>query len=346
MRATIPLSRSFAALLLTAMAYSATASAAELAGTQEPVVLVRLSACVTDPGATAAFLEDVLGWKSAVTQSETRAEAARSGNRPVVLSDVRGFQLELTHDPECGATPYRRLSFAGRDLDGVLKRLASSGRASSVPPMPGFGQQSAVSIPLDVSAGTPVAVVRSMQPAVQRVRGAGTIRVDRIAIFVSDVERSARFYSDVLGLHRNPETIEVDGASNARSGGLRVGFIDANGVWLALVQPVGDGPLMDYLREHGDGHIAELIAEIDDLGAFYDRMDARGISLVDTRGAPVDPEEKAVVLEPYGDRIAYLPAALAGGLVIELAQRGPPETSLLERRDRAGAELRSADPKP
>lgn len=344
MHITIPGFRPIAALLGAVMACSVAVQAAELGRSEDALVLVRLSACVTDPGATAAFLEDVLGWKPAVAPSAPRADAAGSGSRPVVLSDVRGFQLELTQDAECGATPYRRLFFAGRDPDAVLKSLESSGRASPAPPVKGFGKESAVPIPLDVSAGTPVAVERSVQPAVRRARGAGAIRVDRIAIFVSDVERSARFFSDVLGLRRIPEIIEVDGASNSRSGGLRVGFVDANGVWLALVQPVGDGPLMDYLHQHGDGHIAELIAETDDLGAFHDRMNARGISLVDTGGEPVDPGEKSVVLEPYGDRIAYLPAALAGGLVIELAQRGPPETSLLERRDRAGAALRSVGP--
>jgi catechol 2,3-dioxygenase-like lactoylglutathione lyase family enzyme len=160
-----------------------------------------------------------------------------------------------------------------------------------------------------------------------------TPRVDRIAIIVADIERSARFYTEVLGLKRHPETFPLNGATNSRSGGMNVTFIDANGIWLALVQPVGPGPLMDYLTEKGDGYIAELIAEVDDLGQYYDAMKAKGIQMVDTSGAPVDDLEKAHVLEPFGDRIAYFPTSVSHGMVIEISQRGPRNTSLIHKRD-------------
>lgn len=160
-----------------------------------------------------------------------------------------------------------------------------------------------------------------------------TPRVDRIAIIVADIERSARFYTEVLGLKRHPETFPLNGATNSRSGGMNVTFIDANGIWLALVQPVGPGPLMDYLTEKGDGYIAELIAEVDDLGQYYDAMKAKGIQMVDTSGAPLDDREKAHVLEPFGDRIAYFPTSVSRGMVIEISQRGPQNTSLIHKRD-------------
>jgi uncharacterized cupin superfamily protein len=333
---------SIVTLLGCAIASAGDASSSMSAGGPDPVVFGRLSGCVADPASTARVLEDLLGWRSTVSLPNAHDGSAKSGSDTVIVSDLRGFQLELMRGSDCGVTPFKRLSFVAQDLGAVLKRSASIAPASSGTPRMVDGVEAPVSIPAEVSAGTPVTVMPAPRQVPVHAPGAGAIRVDRIAIFVSDIERSARFYTGVLGLRRNPGVTELDGAANARSGGLKVAFIDANGVWLALVQPVGDGPLMDYLRAHGDGHIAELILETDDLGAFYDRMKARGISLVDTRGEPVDPQAKAHILEPYGDRIAYLPSARVGGLVIELAQRGPPESSLLERRDRAGAEARAS----
>jgi len=160
-----------------------------------------------------------------------------------------------------------------------------------------------------------------------------TPRVDRIAIIVEDVKKSADFYTKVLGLKRHPTIFEMDGGKNARSGGMKVSFVNAGPVWLALVQPVGPGPLMDYLREKGDGHIAELIIEVDDIAAYYDQMKRKGIHLVDTRGNPLDDKEKAHVLQPFGDKIAYFPTSVSRGMVIEVSERGPRATSLIQRRD-------------
>lgn len=331
------------ALLGVVLASSISVNAAAPPGMAMPphdsVGFGRLSACVADPKATGAFLSRVLGWRAMPSVQTAKQQRSASS---LVVTDVRGFQLQLSRAADCGDVPYKQLSFVAKDVESVLGRLRKFSPApAGVRELRSPGSTPLI-VPKDVTAGTSVTVESASQHPASSVRGTGTVRVDRIAIFVADLERSARFYTDVLGLRRNPEIIELEGAENARSGGLNVSFIDANGVWLALVQPVGAGPLRDYLVEHGDGHIAELIVEVDDLSAFYDRMVASGIALVDTRGEPVDPQVKAHVLWPYGDRIAYFPAAVAGGLVIELAQRGPPATSLLERRDRAGEKLRNA----
>ena len=41
----------------------------------------------------------------------------------------------------------------------------------------------------------------------------------------------------------------IDGGSNESSGGMKVSFVDAGSAWLALVQPVGEGPSLDYVRK-------------------------------------------------------------------------------------------------
>lgn len=186
-------------------------------------------------------------------------------------------------------------------------------------------------------AATDIFTLRNANP-LQEEFGADVPRFDRIAIMVEDIEKSAAFYTDVLGLRRHPEVFFMDGGSNAQSGGMKVTFIDAGGVALALVQPVGDGPIMEYLEASGDGFIAELIAEVDDLGSFFDNMIARRIHMVGTDGRQLDPAIKAHVLDPFGDRIAYFPADASQGVVLEVSERGPPETSLIHARDRGWSE--------
>ena len=116
-------------------------------------------------------------------------------------------------------------------------------------------------------------------------------------------------------------------------GGMKGTFIDANGLWLALVQPVGPGPLMEYLNEKGDGHVAELIMEVDDLEAYYDSMKAKGVILNNIDGTPLNDEKKYHLLEPYGDKLAYIPEDASCGITIEVFERGPRESSLIHRRD-------------
>ncbi|MFM7785240.1 MAG: hypothetical protein ACKPE6_11455, partial [Gammaproteobacteria bacterium] len=61
MHITIPGFRPIAALLGAVMACSVAVQAAEPGRSEDALVLVRLSACVTDPGATAVFLPGAAG---------------------------------------------------------------------------------------------------------------------------------------------------------------------------------------------------------------------------------------------------------------------------------------------
>ena len=162
-------------------------------------------------------------------------------------------------------------------------------------------------------------------------------RMSHISIVVADLEMSARFYTEVMGLRRHLMDLAIDGAANDAIGGMKAAFIDANGVWLELFQPDGPGPLMDLLNEKGDGHVAELCAEVDDLAAYYDATKAKGVCLVGMDGAPLGENEKFYTLSPSGDRIAWFPAEVSRGMTIEVIERGPRETSILHRRDRATA---------
>lgn len=157
--------------------------------------------------------------------------------------------------------------------------------------------------------------------------------IDHISIFVKDLEKSAKFYTDVMGLKRHPMKTVIDGDANQVVGGMEVAFIDAGDVWLELVQPTGPGPVMDLLNEKGDGYVAEMIIEVDDMDKFYDEMKAKGIELLNIDGKPFENNEKSYTLKPFGIKAAYFPTDVTHGLSVEAYQRGPRETSLLHKRD-------------
>ena len=161
----------------------------------------------------------------------------------------------------------------------------------------------------------------------------GSPRIDHVAILVEDLDSTAGFYTDVMGLRRHPMKIGIDSDSNTGVGGLDISFVDANGVWLELVQPTGPGPIMDLLKKKGDGYVAELIAEVDNLDDYYDQVKAKGVELVNIDGTPFQDGEKCFVLEPYGDKAAYFPKDVSCGMTIEVYERGPRDTSLMHKRD-------------
>ena len=328
---------------------------------------------VDDIEAASTFLTQTIGWRRHPMAFGVPEAESTTGGMDLAFIDANGLWLELVAptSPGPGKDILARqgsgfigeLAFETREFDRVRTAMQSKGivlQAMDGTPLAndgairqGLGKGGAshdrsVRIaywPVELSRGTSVEVFEYRTDGkddVFTIRDRtwtsqpfppNTPRLDRIAIIVADAERTARFYTDVVGLKRHPETFKLDGGANERSGGMQVVFVDAGGVWLALVQPVGPGPLMDYLTAKGDGFIAELIAEVDDLGAYYDAMKAKGIHMVDTSGNPLDDSEKAHVLEPYGDRIAYFPTSVSHGIVIEISQRGPAATSLIAKRD-------------
>jgi catechol 2,3-dioxygenase-like lactoylglutathione lyase family enzyme len=307
------------------------ASFPPVAGAAEPPVRFGyVAACVADVAHATDFFATTFGWGSQPTGSGRGDAVVRAGDFRLELREAP--RHETSDRPHCRAGTYSTLVFHARSPEEIERALARLPQVRVERDPDG-----AVSLPREASGGTHVrlAVSGDEQGRAEPAAGASA-RVDRLAIIVRDADRAAAFYTDVLGLERYPETLVLESGGNERSGGMRVAFIDARGVWLALVQPVGPGPLMDYLDRKGDGYVAELIVDVDDLDGFYDRMRARGVQMVDTSGNPVDPQLKAHVLHPYGDRIAYFPTDFSAGLVVELCERGPPETSLLHRRDRRG----------
>lgn len=346
---------------------------ADAAQKKPEVKLAHLAVLVDDVEKTSKFLTEVVGWRRHPLRFGTGSPTADSKGQSHIDANGLWLELvsPTSAGPardalrEKGNGGYGGLIFQPKNYTGMLDKMrtegialqstdggpldTTSGRINQWLKIDGrdeFRELRVAYWPKAVTRGTAVEMFeyradhpddvfttrdRMWQAAAVTPTGP---RVDRIAIIVRDIEKTARFYTHVLGLRRHLETFKLDAGSNHRSGGMRVSFIDAGGVWLALVQPVGPGPLMEYLERKGDGFVAELIVEVDDLAAYYDQMKAMGIQMVDTSGNPLDDREKAHVLVPFGDRIAYFPTDVSQGMVIEVSQRGPRETSLIHRRDR------------
>ena len=151
--------------------------------------------------------------------------------------------------------------------------------------------------------------------------------VSHIAIFCKDLEATSSFYTDVLGLNAHSEDLIVDGGKNKLLGSFKGRFIDANGVWLELVQPTGPGALMDTLNRKGDGFLAEICLQVADLDSYAASVRERGVRMVNIDGSPVDSEH--CVLAPFGDKMAYFPQEVSCGMVVEVVEKGPRKTSCL-----------------
>ncbi|MEE4660791.1 MAG: VOC family protein [Halieaceae bacterium] len=206
--------------------------------------------------------------------------------------------------------------------------------------------------PTDMSGGTTVEIYEKISgddTSLLNIRDAqwqaqahdpSAPRIDHVSIIVEDAEKTAAFYTDIMGLARKADKFDLGDESEELFGSFDAIWIDANGVWLELVQPTGPGPLMDILKEKGTGHPLEIIAEVDDIDAYYDLVKSRGVNMVTFDGTPLSDEEKAQLIPATGDRIAYFPQEVSCGMTIEVYERGPVETSALHRRDNSQQETR------
>jgi len=155
-------------------------------------------------------------------------------------------------------------------------------------------------------------------------------RLEHIAVWVEDIDRTAAFLQDTLGWRRHPLDFGVD-EDDTVFGGMHLAFIDANGFWLELVQPTTPGPGMEFLKQKGNGSLVELDYFVDDFDAHVDYMTSRGIELIGMDGGPM--KNGGLLREWYVDehgkrqrgdeRLSYLPFDLAGGTSIEVAWEYP-----------------------
>lgn len=157
--------------------------------------------------------------------------------------------------------------------------------------------------------------------------------LEHIGIYVSDTQKAFRFFRDAMGLRVNPVWWAVE-PDRQGQGGIKLSFVDGNGMQFTLIEPTSPGPAADDLKRLGDGALAELDYEVSDFDTEYDFHQRNGIQFVTMGGAPFPEGQKGWTVEPYGLRLVYLPQSVTHGITTELYQRGPVATDILEKRDR------------
>jgi catechol 2,3-dioxygenase-like lactoylglutathione lyase family enzyme len=149
-------------------------------------------------------------------------------------------------------------------------------------------------------------------------------RLEHIAIWAEDLDKSAAFLEEALGWKRHPLVFGVP-EENPVFGGMELAFVDANGLWIELVQPTTEGPGQEFLKLKGNGAIVELDFEIDDFNVNTEAYKQRGINLIGMDGEPLRAEgllQEWVLVDgkrvPADEHLSYLPFDLARGTSIEL----------------------------
>ena len=143
---------------------------------------------------------------------------------------------------------------------------------------------------------------------------------DHVGIVVSDIERSVKFYSDVLGWKlpdKGPYSkilhIDIPGEK------IKYAMLSSGGTFLELIEPES-GVWKDFLDEKGDGAICELCVLVDDIEEARRQVESRGIIPMNRFRKPL---EKGFEEAPSGSRYFYLPSEDTFGTWIEVLQRAP-----------------------
>ena len=99
------------------------------------------------------------------------------------------------------------------------------------------------------------------------------MKIDHIAIAVTDVEESAKVYQDALGVHNVEfETVESEG--------VKIAIIHLENGRIELMQPTNDAsPIKKFLDKKGPG-LHHMALETDNIESEVSRMEGCGIQFL------------------------------------------------------------------
>lgn len=107
---------------------------------------------------------------------------------------------------------------------------------------------------------------------------AGARRVDHVSYVVEDLEQALGFYVDTLGLRM----VRRD---DSELHGVRAAFLRAGDVMVEIIEPLSEGPLMDFLRKRGPG-FHHLAFEVPDLPRALGVVSEAGYRVIDAEPKP------------------------------------------------------------
>ena len=308
---------------------------------------------------TAAFLEDTLGWRRHPLEFGVSDDSTVYGGMKLAFVDANGFWLELvqptTEGPgmeflrQKGNGSIVELDFFVDDFEKTVAWMKSKGVepwGMDGKPMVNGGllqewanidgkvrnaDERLMYLPTDVSRGTSIELGWEYPSGVVYYRDetwgpaertpASAPRMDHVAVAAANLPMTTDVYTKVLELKQAP------GAPGLSRGWMGVTATDQNWihgnshVWVNVVAPTGPaGAKVLADPRFGDGNIMELAAEVADIDAFYDAMQAKGITMTAGDGVPLPAGAKAVTTAT-GDRYIYFPLDRSEGMRILVFER-------------------------
>lgn len=131
---------------------------------------------------------------------------------------------------------------------------------------------------------------------------AAATRIDHISIVVEDFDKAYDFYANLLGL----EVLKVE---ESELHGVKAAFLKIGDMMIEIIQPLGEGPIADFLEKRGPGfhHVA---FEVPDLPEALDEVAGRGLRVLG--------EPKPGIHE---GRISFLHPKDTQGTMVELCDK-------------------------
>ena len=128
-------------------------------------------------------------------------------------------------------------------------------------------------------------------------------RIDHIAVLVSDMEASLRFWQYALGL-------DLTGLQDVPAEQAQIAFLPAGNSEVELVRPTSDDSgLARYLEKRGPG-MHHICLEVDDIEGMLEQLKSKGVELINETPR-----------EGHGGRkYAFIHPRSAFGVMVELYQ--------------------------
>jgi methylmalonyl-CoA/ethylmalonyl-CoA epimerase len=127
------------------------------------------------------------------------------------------------------------------------------------------------------------------------------MKINHLAIAVTDIDAALAFYRDALGL-------ELDHVEDVERESVRVAFLNIGESHIELVQPTRDDTgIAKWMNKRGEG-MHHLCIEVGDIEAALAEMKKRNVDLINPQP----------ITKPNGTRYAFIHPRSAFGVLIEL----------------------------
>jgi methylmalonyl-CoA epimerase len=143
-------------------------------------------------------------------------------------------------------------------------------------------------------------------------------KFDHIGIVVKDVEKTVKFYTEVLGWKLPEEgpyskILQVDVPGER----IKYAMLESGGTYVEFLEPE-EGLWLEYLKTKGEGAICEMCVLVDDIGEARKKVVKMGLVPMDRFNKPLKEEYMEA---PSGSRYFYLHPEDTFGTWIEILQR-------------------------